>query len=179
MVKSLYTARVGEYNIQTPSREDQSVRGDNVNNTDRNRQEGSEGETPADTSGGGNSGVDETGETELDDVNDKKPSRKLRIEDLKPTKDSLGDFFFGDNEMDPLSMDFEQGNSIGLTVDTIIQDWTLPIEAFPLRHEIKDRSPPPEQFPNSDSPDPAEGKLFSFKKNSNLFVVDYIVFEKI
>lgn len=27
-------------------------------------------------------------------------------------------------------------------------DWTLSKEAFPLRHEIKDRSPPPEQFPN-------------------------------
>ena len=31
-------------------------------------------------------------------------------------------------------------------------DWTLPKEAFPLRHEIQDRSPPPEQFPNH-SPD--------------------------
>lgn len=27
-------------------------------------------------------------------------------------------------------------------------DWTLSKEAFPLRHEIKDPSPPPEQFPN-------------------------------
>lgn len=27
-------------------------------------------------------------------------------------------------------------------------DWALSKEAFPLRHEIKDPSPPPEQFPN-------------------------------
>ncbi|XP_014254709.1 GATOR complex protein WDR24 isoform X2 [Cimex lectularius] len=63
--------------------------------------------------------------------------------------DSVGDFFFGDSEMDPLSMDFEINGLDGL----ISQDWTLPTEAFPLRHEIQDRSPPPEQFPNHDSPD--------------------------
>lgn len=27
-------------------------------------------------------------------------------------------------------------------------DWTLPTEAFAIRHEILDRSPPPEQFPD-------------------------------
>lgn len=27
-----------------------------------------------------------------------------------------------------------------------VTDWTLPTEAFPIRHEILDRSPPPEQF---------------------------------
>ena len=31
------------------------------------------------------------------------------------------------------------------------QDWTLPNEAFNLRHEILDRSPPPEQFQNCSS----------------------------
>lgn len=153
MIKTLYTTRMAEFGLQTPSREERDV-GSNV---ERGRGEGSEGETPADTSGGGNSGADDAGDNEGDDSSNKKTSNRLRIEDLKPSgSDSLGDFFFGDGEMDPLSMDFERGNSVGLTVDTIVPDWTLLIEAFPLRHEIKDRSPPPEQFPNSESPDPAE-----------------------
>lgn len=33
------------------------------------------------------------------------------------------------------------------------QDWTLPNEAFNIRHEIQNHSPPPEQFPNQNSPD--------------------------
>ena len=82
----------------------------------------------------------------------------------KRVDDNVGDFFFGDAEMDPLSLDFEINGLDGL----ITQDWTLPTEAFPLRHEIQDQSPPPEQLPNNDSPEPPEGndvkeiaKLFS------------------
>lgn len=71
--------------------------------------------------------------------------------------DSVGDFFFGDAEMDPLSMDFEINGLDGL----ISQDWSLPMEAFPLRHEILDRSPPPEQYTAPDSPDSADG-MFLF-----------------
>lgn len=57
-----------------------------------------------------------------------------------------GDFFFGDSELEPMTMEYTTGY-----IQNIISndnDWTLPKEAFPLRHEIQDRSPPPEQFPN-------------------------------
>lgn len=33
------------------------------------------------------------------------------------------------------------------------QDWTLPNEAFSIRHEILDRSPPPDHFQNHNSPE--------------------------
>lgn len=62
-----------------------------------------------------------------------------------------GDFIFGENELDN---EFDRISSgIGLSVIPVQtieqqQDWTLPIEAFPLRHELHDRSPPPEQYPN-------------------------------
>ncbi|XP_043477248.1 GATOR complex protein WDR24 [Leptopilina heterotoma] len=61
-----------------------------------------------------------------------------------------GDFLFGDGELESVSIEFT-----GAFMDNMINndnDWTLPKEAFPLRHEIQDRSPPPEQFPNH-SPD--------------------------
>jgi len=66
-----------------------------------------------------------------------------------------GDFFFGDGEMDPLHVDYEQM----ATFDMMQQDWTLPNEAFNLRHEIEDRSPPPEQFPNNCSVSMVDGKF--------------------
>lgn len=66
-----------------------------------------------------------------------------------------GDFFFGDGEMDQLHIDYEQMN----TFDMMQQDWTLPNEAFNLRHEIEDRSPPPEQFPNNCSVSMMDGEL--------------------
>ncbi|XP_066247977.1 GATOR2 complex protein WDR24 [Euwallacea similis] len=64
-----------------------------------------------------------------------------------------GDFFFGENELDveldgaPVILDFYQ---YGLRINQVTAevDWTLPNEAFPIRHEILDRSPPPEQFPD-------------------------------
>lgn len=61
-----------------------------------------------------------------------------------------GDFLFGDSEFEPISTDYSSGYIQNIINDD--SDWTLPKEAFPLRHEIKDRSPPPEQFPNH-SPD--------------------------
>ncbi|XP_054288294.1 GATOR complex protein WDR24-like [Macrosteles quadrilineatus] len=143
MIKTLYMPRTSDYQLQTPLREEQNVR------------DSGGGEEEGHDSGGGTTSVDDVNEPDSEDIKDKK-TRKLRLEDLKPNSHSLGDFFFGDGEMDPLSMDFERGNNIGLTVDSVVTDWTLPIEAFPLRHEIKDRSPPPEQFPNSESPEPVE-----------------------
>ncbi|XP_066583390.1 GATOR2 complex protein WDR24 isoform X2 [Prorops nasuta] len=62
-----------------------------------------------------------------------------------------GDFFFGEGELESISMEYT--NSSGYIHNALNNDdWALPKEAFPLRHEIKDRSPPPEQFPNH-SPD--------------------------
>lgn len=67
-----------------------------------------------------------------------------------------GDFSFGENELDleldALSIDYRNGmrNQNQLQQQ---EDWTLPNEAFNIRHEIRDRSPPPEQFPNNNSPD--------------------------
>ncbi|XP_058806827.1 GATOR complex protein WDR24 [Phymastichus coffea] len=61
-----------------------------------------------------------------------------------------GDFSFGEGELEPLTIEYN-----GAFIDNMIgndNDWSLPKEAFPLRHEIQNRSPPPEQFPNH-SPD--------------------------
>lgn len=61
-----------------------------------------------------------------------------------------GDFCFGEGELEPLTIEYN-----GAFIDSMISndnDWSLPKEAFPLRHEIQNRSPPPEQFPNH-SPD--------------------------
>uniref|UniRef100_A0A1Y1LB70 GATOR2 complex protein WDR24 n=2 Tax=Photinus pyralis TaxID=7054 RepID=A0A1Y1LB70_PHOPY len=69
-----------------------------------------------------------------------------------------GDFFFGDNELDVeldgLNSIPDIRNGIRSTPQIIDQqDWTLPNEAFNIRHEIQNHSPPPEQFPNQNSPD--------------------------
>ncbi|KAK9890774.1 hypothetical protein WA026_012119 [Henosepilachna vigintioctopunctata] len=73
-----------------------------------------------------------------------------------------GDFSFGENELD---MEFdgigtELRNSYRSfqPVQPVQPDWTLPSEAFPIRHEILDRSPPADQFPNN-SPDINEDPL--------------------
>ncbi|KAE8744591.1 hypothetical protein FOCC_FOCC008720 [Frankliniella occidentalis] len=87
-----------------------------------------------------------------------------------------GDFFFGDGEMDPLDMDtgLGVGNTVGVGGGLLggvgapnggsqvgpaggpADEWMLPSEAFPLRHEIQDRSPPPETFPNHLEPSEQE-----------------------
>lgn len=73
-----------------------------------------------------------------------------------------GDFYFGENELDiefdRISNDLRNGlyRSLNSISEQQQQDWTLPSEAFPLRHEIRNRSPPPEQFPNHGSPDIAD-----------------------
>lgn len=67
---------------------------------------------------------------------------------------NTSDFFFGDAEADVLN-DFQINgagvadavNSKGVVeADQQQSDWVLPSEAFQPRHEIKDRSPPPEHF---------------------------------
>ena len=71
--------------------------------------------------------------------------------------------------MDQLNVDFEQLSGL----DPLQQDWTLPTEAFQLRHEIEDRSPPPEQFPNHCSPDMVDGEtVFFFLQGQNVGVLE-------
>ena len=62
-------------------------------------------------------------------------------------RQSKGDFYFGFSEYEPDTMEYMTNNEPIMNTMTD-SDWTLPKEAFPLRHEIQDRSPPPEQFPN-------------------------------
>ncbi|XP_008206371.1 GATOR complex protein WDR24 isoform X2 [Nasonia vitripennis] len=62
-----------------------------------------------------------------------------------------GDFSFGEGELEPLTIDYNSSGYIENMINND-NDWSLPKEAFPLRHEIQNRSPPPEQFPNH-SPD--------------------------
>ncbi|XP_050503293.1 GATOR complex protein WDR24 isoform X2 [Diabrotica virgifera virgifera] len=63
-----------------------------------------------------------------------------------------GDFSFGENELDmeldSLTSDFHSGYRGYNHVTSDGPEWILPNEAFTIRHEIQDRSPPPEQFPN-------------------------------
>lgn len=70
---------------------------------------------------------------------------------------NTSDFFFGDAEVDVLNdfngtSDSLQGSKNSGETEQQQQssqmDWILPCEAFQPRHEIKDRSPPPEHFTN-------------------------------
>ncbi|XP_034949561.1 GATOR complex protein WDR24 [Chelonus insularis] len=98
---------------------------------------------------GGISGGDD--ETETDETPENHnhlgnipPGYRKPLNGYKRTPKS--DFIFGEIEFEPLSIEYS-----GDYIENIISndsDWTLPKEAFPLRHEIQDRSPPPEQFPN-------------------------------
>lgn len=159
MVKTLYMPR-NDYSLQTPLREETTVR-DRGGGGDSDRKYSEDQQTTDSAKTTENTSVEDSVETGSDEVKEKKKSRKLRLEDLKPSSHSLGDFFFGDGEMDALSMDFERGNSVSVMADSMMMDWTLPTEAFQLRHEIKDQTPPPEQFPSSESPEPVEGMLLN------------------
>lgn len=69
--------------------------------------------------------------------------RRAFIDHKGPSK---GDFLFGESEFEPTTMEYTSSYMHNMINND--NDWTLSKEAFPLRHEIKDRSPPPEQFPN-------------------------------
>lgn len=58
-----------------------------------------------------------------------------------------GDFSFGEGELEPTTIDYN--NSFIENMTNNDNDWSLPKEAFPLRHEIQNRSPPPEQMNHS------------------------------
>ncbi|CAL7939279.1 unnamed protein product [Xylocopa violacea] len=103
-----------------------------------------QGEVTGATSGGDD-------ETETDETPDNQhsigsmlPSYKRTFVDHKgPSK---GDFLFGESEFEPMTVEYTSSYMHNMINND--NDWTLSKEAFPLRHEIKDRSPPPEQFPN-------------------------------
>ncbi|XP_066997844.1 GATOR2 complex protein WDR24 isoform X2 [Anabrus simplex] len=176
IVKTLYSSKMSEYNQTLPSANvsrDEATQGTGggtsvgtetaatvgVMDGDQRSLLGGGGETPCAPM----SGEDET---ETDETSEQHFSGRIG---LGPVSGNVaipqGDFFFGDGEVDPLCIDFDRvglgsgpsngGFLIGtqMMLDVQQQDWTLPSEAFPLRHEIQDRSPPPEQFPNHGSPD--------------------------
>ncbi|XP_043270686.1 GATOR complex protein WDR24 isoform X2 [Venturia canescens] len=90
---------------------------------------------------GGVSGGDD--ETETDET----PENQNSVGPILPghKRQPKGDFVFGDSDLEPM-MEYTTGYVHNMMDND--NDWTLPKEAFPLRHEIQDRSPPPEQFPN-------------------------------
>lgn len=182
MIKTVYMPR-NDFSLQTPLREESAVR-DRGGGGDADRKHSEDQQITDSAKTTENTSVEDSFETESDEVKEKTKSRKLRLEDLKPSSHSLGDFFFGDGEMDPLSMDFERGNSVSAMVDSMMMDWTLPTEAFQLRHEIKDQTPPPDQFPNSESPEPVEGiynvtfdDFFVFFSKSRLDILVIVFFD--
>jgi len=52
----------------------------------------------------------------------------------------LGDFYFGNAEIDPLDAEHDQFDFIGLQMDSKTveedNDWEVPVESITLRHEI-------------------------------------------
>lgn len=88
---------------------------------------------------------------------------------------TIGDFLFGDQEMDPLSLDYDNCENLCLGMNGVFidkfdldeNDWNLPSEAFALRHEIKESSPPPELLPNSLGPFYPESK----KRKTDAFLL--------
>lgn len=60
---------------------------------------------------------------------------------LKADKQNqLGDFYFGDAEIDPLGAEHDQYDCLGLQMDSKTveedNDWEVPAESIALRHEI-------------------------------------------
>lgn len=86
-----------------------------------------------------------------------------------------GDFSFGENELDMeldgIMSDYQSGYR-NFTMSQ--QDFVLPNEAFHIRHEIRNRSPPPDKFPNNfsvindDQPIPFEEQPHSLLTVSHL-----------
>lgn len=147
IVKTLYSSKVGDFQQSSgsASKEEGNTATDGVVDGDqwsgRHQSGGVErGETPG--------GFSEDNETETDETDQHDRALTSLASGLAHVH---GDFFFGDGEMDQINVEFDQLNGLDQT-----QDWILPSEAFQPRHEIQDRSPPPEQFPNHCSPDMAD-----------------------
>lgn len=155
IIKTLYSSEYSAKNTYVPREEVQNI-SNNIDSDQRSR--------GAETPGGAYSGDEET-------EYDEQPERPYNglsngIANLQPYRSEFqlpkGDFCFGENELDiefdRISNDLRNGlfRSLQSITEQQQQDWTLPSEAFPLRHEIQNRSPPPEQFPNNNSPDIGE-----------------------
>lgn len=182
-MKTLYSSKEGDFGQQTPSgnvsREETglgvlpSSLGANTGAEPNSTGVGGDSDQCSLLGGGGGGGGETPGgavsagedETETDETPEQHINGRIGLGNLSIPQ---GDFFFGDGEMDPLSVDFDRMNNgmMGMSLSNGLlggshmlldsqmqQDWTLPSEAFPLRHEIQDRSPPPEQFPNHGSLD--------------------------
>ncbi|XP_019871139.2 GATOR complex protein WDR24 isoform X2 [Aethina tumida] len=115
------------------------------------------------------SGGDESGETENEDQVDHAGVYSNGFPNYLNYRSGLpkGDFSFGENELDMeidgISTEYQNGfKSYNQITPQELKDadyCAFPSEAFPLRHEIMDRSPPPEQFPNRLSPELPEEPL--------------------
>ncbi|XP_059470417.1 GATOR complex protein WDR24 [Neocloeon triangulifer] len=154
IVKTLYcttnTSKVADMQ-QTPSGKDSRDDPNITPGANSEAHNGTDGRHTDKTDKGDTNGVilSEDNDTETDEAEQQDQNLTTIATGLAINQ---GDFFFGDGaegEMDQLHVDYEQMN----TFDMMQQDWTLPSEAFNLRHEIEDRSPPPEQFPNHCSVD--------------------------
>ncbi|XP_044271447.1 GATOR complex protein WDR24 [Tribolium madens] len=79
-----------------------------------------------------------------------------------------GDFSFGENELDMeldgIMTDFQSGYRNFVTPQ---QDFVLPNEAFHIRHEIRNRSPPPDKFPNNFPPVMSDDQNIPFEEQPN------------
>ncbi|XP_071101858.1 GATOR2 complex protein WDR24-like isoform X1 [Haliotis cracherodii] len=79
-----------------------------------------------------------------DDSSDSESSEPREMTDIASGLASkhTGDFFFGDGEQDVLGFSIDYVSRL----EKPEKDWTLPSEAFQPRHEISDRTTPPEQM---------------------------------
>lgn len=149
IVKTMYGEEFVQNSMNSNTNNHEEVSVPTVNNADNNidDQKSKDPETPAAQFSGGDE------ETENEDQVDNAFPNYLNVRNGYLPK---GDFFFGENELDveldgaPVFLNYYQ---YGFRLNPVTPeyhniDWTLPTEAFPIRHEIMDRSPPPEQFPN-------------------------------
>ncbi|CAG9761034.1 unnamed protein product [Ceutorhynchus assimilis] len=141
IVKTMYGEEFVQNSMNNPKQEEGSCSALEI--PDEQKSKGAE--TPAAQFSGGDE------ETENEDQVDNAFPNYLNVRNGCLPR---GDFFFGENELDveldgaPIFMDYYQyGYRMNPTPSEQI-DWTVPNEAFPIRHEILDRSPPPEQFPD-------------------------------
>lgn len=135
---------------QTGQQSEPLVNGSGSNNSNSAPTSNSNERGVSDTSGG----VSEEAESEVEDID----SQIMLSHIASGSHFNTSDFFFGDAEADVLNdfgdtSDSVQGSKNSGETDQQQQqqqssqmDWILPCEAFQLRHEIKDRSPPPEHF---------------------------------
>jgi hypothetical protein len=80
-------------------------------------------------------------ESSYDDDGEDRAGSSSDEDGLKADKQNqLGDFYFGDAEIDPLDAEHDQYDCLGLQMDSKTveedNDWEVPAESIALRHEI-------------------------------------------